>query len=227
MGGIRSIIKSFYWKFNVKIFPNVSVLLRRELRGCKSFLDVGCGRNSPVWYFSKDFKSAGVDVCKESAEESREKGIHDEYFIMNARNLNFKPHSYEVVLALDLIEHLTKKEGNKLLKDMERIAKNKVIVYTPNGFVKQEEYGGNRYQIHKSGWTVSEMRQRGYRVIGASGVKFLRNERVKIAYPPKYFWWFVSDITDFFTYHFREYSCQLLCVKNVKKEVSKWTLEKS
>lgn len=210
-----SAIDPLYWKFYVRIFPNIVVLLKRELGGCKSFLDLGCGKNSAVRYFSKEFRSAGVDAFKPDLEESRKKGIHDEYFVMDVRNLNFKPKSFDAVLAVDLLEHLTKKEGDKLLKDMERIAKKKVIVLTPNGFLEQKAYDGNEYHIHKSGWTVSEMRGRGYRVMGFNGVKFLKGEKAMVRFWPRYFWRVVSDITQLATYHFPERAFQLFCVKDV------------
>jgi SAM-dependent methyltransferase len=215
MGAAYEILRAFYWGVYVKIFPNLVVLVRRELEGCKSFLDIGCGKSSIVRYFSKDFKSAGVDLFEPYIEESRKKGIHDEYFKMDVRKLKFKPKSFDAVIALELIEHLRKKEGEKLLDDMERIARKRVIVFTPNGFLEQKGYDGNEYQEHKSGWTVSEMRRRGYRVIGVNGIKFLRGEFGFIRYSPKYFWLRVSDITELFTYHFPQYAFQLLCVKDV------------
>ncbi|MCX6776230.1 MAG: class I SAM-dependent methyltransferase [Candidatus Micrarchaeota archaeon] len=227
MSIIHSAAKSVYWKFYVKIFPHMVILVRRELEGCKSFLDLGCGRDSPVKHFSKEFYCVGVDVFKPFIEESRKKGIHDEYTLMNVTNLKFKPRSYDAVLALDLIEHLPKDEGKKLLRTMEKIAKKRVIVFTPNEFLKQDELEGNKYQVHKSGWTVSEMRERGYRVMGVGGAKFLRGRgrlahlrgKGVVDHYMYYFWWAVSDITQLFTYHFPEYAFQLLCVKDVDKEV--------
>ncbi|MCX6776433.1 MAG: class I SAM-dependent methyltransferase [Candidatus Micrarchaeota archaeon] len=219
------LLRAIYWKLYARIFPNVVILLRRELEGCKSFLELGCGMNSPVRFFSKEFKSAGVDIYKPYLEESRRRGIHDEYFLMDIRKLKFTPKSYDAVLALDLIEHFTKKEGEKLLKEMERIARKRVIVYTPNGFLKQADLDGNKFQIHKSGWTVSEMKKRGYRVIGVNGAKFLQG-RGRIAHlrgvgalnQYVYFlWWMFSDITQLFTYHFPDHAFQLICVKEACK----------
>jgi hypothetical protein len=209
-------LESFYWKYYVKIFPNIVVLLRRELEGCKSFLELGCGSDSPVKYFSKEFRSTGVDIFEPYIKKSREKGIHDEYRLMDVRKLNFEPRSFDAVLALDLIEHLTKKEGEKLLSDMERIARKKVIVFTPNGFLGQQKYDENINQVHKSGWTVSEMRARDYRVLGVNGIKLLGG-RGKLRSLRNPFWWVVSDVTQLFTYHFPEHSFQILCVKEIKK----------
>lgn len=209
-------LDSVYWKFYVRIFPNTAVLIKRELKNCKSFLDLGCGKNSDVRYFSKEFNSAGVDICKSDLEESRKKGIHNKYFVMDVRNLRFKPRSFDAVLAIDLIEHLSKGEGEKLLRDMERIAKKKVIILTPNGFLEQKVFDDNKHQMHKSGWTASEMRGRGYRVAGFNGVKFLKGERGGVKFRPRHFWRLVSDVSQLVTYHFPEHAFQLFCVKDIE-----------
>jgi hypothetical protein len=212
----KTFLESFYWKFYVRIFPNLAILLKRELRGCKNFLELGCGSDSIVKYFSKDFKSTGVDIFKPSIKRSKEKGIHDKYLLMDVRKLTFKPKSYDAVLALDLIEHLSKKEGKKLIDDMEKIAKKKVIVFTPNGFIERQTYDDNAYQIHKSGWSVSEMRKRGYSVCGINGLKLLKG-RGKLRRSRSISWWVISDITQVFTYHFPEHAFQILCVKDLEK----------
>lgn len=198
-----------------RIFHSFIFVLRSELEECQSFLDLGCGRDSPVKYFSKEFRSVGVDLFKPSIEESRTKGIHDRYVLMDLRKLHFKPKSFDAVLAIDVIEHLEKSEGEKLLGDMEKIARKKVIVFTPNGFIEQEEHNGNRYQVHMSGWSVSEMRERGYRVVGMRGFKPLRWKTAEIRYSPKSFWWVMSTLSELCTYHFPEYAFQLFCVKSV------------
>jgi len=43
--------------------------------------------------------------------------------------------SFDIVIAMDLIEHLPKSDGYKLLYEMERIARKACMIMTPNGFV--------------------------------------------------------------------------------------------
>jgi len=43
--------------------------------------------------------------------------------------------SFDVVLVFDLIEHITKENGEKLIRQLENIARDKVIIFTPNGFM--------------------------------------------------------------------------------------------
>ena len=96
---------------------------------------------------------------------------------------------------------------------MEKIAKNKVIIMTPNGFLPQGIYYNNPWQVHKSGWTVKEMKKRGYKVIGINGWKPLRGECARLRFWPKYFWLRISEITQFFVRNKPEKAFQILCVK--------------
>ena len=119
--------------------------IEKELDGCTSFLDIGCGTNTPIRKYSKKYYSVGVDGFEPSIEESKKKGLHTEYCIMDILDIDkkFKEKAFDCVVALDLIEHLEKKVGVKLIEVMEKIAKKKVIIFTPNGFLPQE-LGGDK-----------------------------------------------------------------------------------
>ncbi|MBI3037327.1 class I SAM-dependent methyltransferase [Candidatus Woesearchaeota archaeon] len=161
--------------------------------------------------------SVGVDASLPSIQKSKKESIHNRYFRANVMNIGerFKPDSFDCVLASDLIEHLTKTEGLKLLGMMEKIASVKVIVFTPNGFLPQQGYDNNPFQLHKSGWTVDEMKKLGYHVIGINGWKPLRGEQASIKLRPKLFWQIISDLTQLLTRNRPEKAFQILCVKSV------------
>jgi hypothetical protein len=79
----------------------------------------------------------------------------------------FIPKSFDVVIALDLIEHLTQIEGYELLKDMETIARKKVVLYTPK--IWSDNKSGikawgfhNKLQEHKSLWKDEDFKNLGY-----------------------------------------------------------------
>jgi predicted SAM-dependent methyltransferase len=78
----------------------------------------------------------------------------------------FKNNSFDIVLCVEVLEHLKRDEGEKLLKEMERIAKKQVILTTPVGKFKQEAYNGNPHQEHKYVWSPKQMKPLGYKVIG-------------------------------------------------------------
>lgn len=152
-------------------------------------------------------------------EISRSKGIHDLFLQGDIRQIdnNLRSDSFDCVLALDLIEHLKKDEGIKLLSMMERIAKKIVIVFMPNDFLPQGEYYNNPWQVHKSGWSAKEMKQRDYYVIGINGWKTLRGELGQIRYRPMRLWTFISIITQKYTRNHPKFAFHLLCIKNMKK----------
>jgi SAM-dependent methyltransferase len=204
-----------YYRIYTRIFPDYVREINKELYGCKSVLDLGCGDNSPLRHFPGKIHAEGVDAFPVSIEKSMTKGIHNNYHIMNVMDIDrkFGTDSFDCVIALDLIEHLSKEDGLKLLKKMETIARKKTIIFTPNGFLPQSAHGGNIWQIHKSGWTVKEMENMGYKVIGINGIKCLRSEFSRLKYRPKYFWWLISDITQVFVRNRPEKAYQILCTK--------------
>lgn len=202
----------------LRIFPDSYLKeLEKSLSDAKSVLDLGCGNSSPIRNLKKGFYSAGIDDFKPSIEESKKKKIHDKYYKMDVLDTGdkFGKDSFDVVLALDLIEHLTKEEGNKLLKIMERIARDKVIVFTPNGFLGQGKYRGNPLQKHKSGWKIKEFKTKGYKVLGIHGWKKLRGEFSKIKFKPKMFWRVISDITQKRVKKRPENAFQIFCIKEL------------
>lgn len=189
-----------------------------ELRDMASVLDVGCGSSSPLAKVRKHFYSIGVDIHGPSIVASRERKIHDEYKAGNvlAIDKHFGKKRFDAVIALDLIEHLTKNEGEKLLDAMESIARKKVIVMTPNGFYRQDPYENNPYQVHKSGWTTQDFRARGYKVLGIRGFKMLRGEYATIRFKPWFVWATISALSQYILLRFPTLSHQLVATKNVE-----------
>lgn len=194
--------------------------LEKELADMKTVLDVGCGSWSPLANVKKNFYSVGIDIHKPSIEEIQKKKIHDEYKIGDVLRIDklFKPKSFDAVIALDVVEHFKKKEGLDLIKQMETIAKKKVIILTPYGFTIQHPVDGNPFQAHKSGWEIRDFKKYGYKVYGMRGFRFIRTgEYATIKYKPWLFWGLISTLSQFFTYYFPQSAYQLFAVKTIKK----------
>lgn len=188
-----------------------------ELRGMESVLDVGCGSNSPLAKVKKHFYSVGVDIHKPSVSQSRKNKIHDDYKIGNVLDIDklFKAKQFDAVVALDLIEHLPKQKGRELLIQMTKLAKKKIILLTPNGFIQQIPYDGNEFQKHLSGWDVDDFRKMGFRVYGMRGLKWLRGEYATIKWKPWIFWAAVSTISEALVFFFPRLANQLFVVKDI------------
>ncbi len=210
---LKNQLKKFYYN----IFKNYEKELEKLTLDCKSLLDVGCGNNSPIKHFSNKLYTVGVDAYIPSIEKSKNQGIHNDYLNIDVMDIREKINSksFDCVLASDLIEHLTKENGLKLIKMMEEIATKKVIIFTPNGFLPQGEYDNNPWQIHHSGWDVEEMQDLGYKIIGINGWKSLRGEYAIIKFKPIFLWTLLSDITQLYVRNKPKYAFQILCVKEL------------
>ncbi len=209
-------LKRFFVNFGDALYYRV---LAWSLRDVKSLLDVGCGSNSPLAKVPKGFYSVGVDAFGPSIEKSKKLGIHNAYKKGNVLAIDklFKKNQFDAVVALDLIEHLEKKQGYELIKKMSSVAKKKIIIMTPNGFYKQDPYDGNKWQIHRSGWTVDDFVKLGFTVRGIRGLKWLRGEYATLKWKPWIFWGVVSVLTEPFTYFIPRLAHQLFAVKEIER----------
>jgi 2-polyprenyl-3-methyl-5-hydroxy-6-metoxy-1,4-benzoquinol methylase len=191
--------------------------LEENLAGYRTVLDLGCGVCSPIVSFPKSFYSVGIDVFKPAILSSKKRGTHDDYVLSEVNHLCLRPESFEAVLALDVLEHLKKADGRRFIENMEKIARCAVVVFTPNGFVRQLEHDGNPYQVHLSGWTTVELRRLGFQVNGINGLKFLRKGKAELRFKPKILCERFSDISQKLAYYFPNLAFQLLCVKKLHK----------
>ncbi|HEY5912163.1 MAG TPA: class I SAM-dependent methyltransferase [Verrucomicrobiae bacterium] len=189
--------------------------LRRALRGCQTVLDIGCGVLSPMRFLQTGCL-VGVDGHVPAIEQARRNATHDEYFCDDVRRLGerFGERRFDGCVALDLIEHLPKDDGWRLLDQMEALAKHRVIILTPNGFLPQQSQDGDLQQ-HLSGWTAAEMRTRGYQVSGMYGPKSLRGAYHRIQCRPRPLWSIISILLHFVsTRNCPEKAAAIFCVKD-------------
>ncbi len=196
--------------------------VHKELEGMESVLELGCGVHSYLSKFGNGQKgrpyAVGVDIYKPSADLAKAAGVYDEVFIMDAMNIadTFSDKSFDCIMAMDFIEHLNKEDGLKLLAVITKIAKKKIILYTPNGFLEQGPEYGNPWQQHLSGWSAQEMSAMGYQVTGWGGLKSIR-PRFLITRQPIWFWKLLQGITQLYTRSNAAVSFQILCVKDLSQ----------
>ena len=174
-----------------KIFLNkIHNCLKETFKIKKSnirILDLGCGDflNNPILKCGfKDFDEyVGVDAFR---FDNNIKNTDPKVSFVN-KNLfevieTFDEKSFDIVLALDLIEHLTIEDGEKLLLFMKNLSKYNIIVFTPNGFVKQED-PINKYNCHLSGWSFDYFQSKGYKSYPMYGFKIFRKEFCELRSP--------------------------------------------
>ena len=205
-------------KIYYSIFGAVHLELQQAIDPFINVLDVGCGDNSLISFFSNTIKAVGIDGFSQAIESSKTKRIHKEYLEMDLNDIGTKisHNSYDCVLCLDVIEHFDKESSHKFIKELEKIASHKVVLQTPNGFLPQGAIGGNPFQIHRCGWTVEELEAIGYSVIGIYGLKMLRGERADYLIKPRFLGRIISDLTQPFVRNNPQKAFSLLATKTCK-----------
>jgi Methyltransferase domain len=197
----------------------VKLALREALLDCESVLDVGCGVTPTMRQLGVP-QTIGAEGYAPSFLEAKRQNTHDQLVQCDVRELakQFQPRQFDACVALDVIEHLAKPDGLKLIADMEKIAKKKVVFFTPSGFLPQHHASNDDLQEHLSGWEAEEMERLGYRVIGLLGPKSLRGEYHALKRRPAVFWGLASLAGQcvWSKYHPAQ-AAAILCVKTLTK----------
>lgn len=122
----------------------------------------------------KRFYAVGIDIFEPYLRESAKK-VYDEVILGDVRKIPLKTKSLDVVLCLNVLEHLEKEEGKRLIGAMEEIARRQIILLVPHGFIAKPAYNGNPFQTHKASWSVQELKESGFTVRGLnfSGLRWI------------------------------------------------------
>jgi len=142
----------------------------------RSALDVGCGRGivgALLRIYRAPERVVGIDSFRPSIDFVKKLGIYDEVIEQDITKaaIPFENKSFDIVLCLEVIEHLEKGEGLKLLDELSRVGKQ-VVVSTPGAFFEQPMHDGNPYQLHKSHYSVRELERKGFEVYGVGSLQF-------------------------------------------------------
>ncbi len=152
-------------------------------------LDLGCGSSSFLSAFRPDVRTAGIDAFEGAIEKARANQLHDDYLVADLLKLEadeimerFGGEPFDLVAAYDVIEHLPKKEGYRLIEKCEALTSKYVLIQTPNGFLPQGPEFGNIYQRHLSGWFAQDFEGYGFDVHGSTGTKLFHGYAGELKY---------------------------------------------
>ena len=158
-----------------ELYPLVMCIATKMPSKVTNALDCGCGRGRWGSFVRTDVNQdsyvVGVDIFLPNLFFCKKYGAYDDLVLADARSLPFNNDSFNMILACEIIEHLSKEDGCGLLKDLERIANGRIIISTPNIDLSQGAIYGNIHEIHKTRWRVGDFRKSGFKVKGI-GVKF-------------------------------------------------------
>lgn len=79
---------------------------------------------------------------------------------------------YELVIAIDILEHFETADGLVLLEQCRRIARRAALVSTPKDFHAQH-VPANPYEDHRSVWSAGQLHDAGYREVLADAVSWI------------------------------------------------------
>jgi SAM-dependent methyltransferase len=101
--------------------------------------------------------------------------IYNNIFLGDAVDvLSNRTEVYDLILLIDVLEHFDRQEGERLLRECERRARN-VLISIPKEIGSQENAFGNPYETHRAQWRRSDFSRSAHRF-------FVRNQFSVIVY---------------------------------------------
>lgn len=103
-----------------------------EVTKTMNVLEIGCGRGDTALYIARkvnsvhaiDYSMDGISIAKNIQKKySKEIQKKVTFAVMKATDLAFKNDQFDLVLLIDVIDHLNKKEQEKTLKEISRVLK--------------------------------------------------------------------------------------------------------
>lgn len=147
--------------------PFISYFTPIVLKGL--ILDLGCGKGVNGFLIRQSryllgAKIIGLEINSDYINFCNKYNIYDQIIKKKLPVLPFKNKSIELILCIEVIEHLTRKDGLKLLDEIDRTCHGRTIITTPNMFFKTMP--GDPDDKHLSLWTIKDFTSRGYKVYG-------------------------------------------------------------
>lgn len=210
------------WRRHLPLtYPNI--IWRKLDKKAKTMLDVGCckGKLMAILNQDKTFAVAGIDIYGPYLKEAEKTGVYQTVRCEDARKIRFKDKSFDIAFCSQVLEHLKKEDGEKLIDLLEGVAKTQVVIATTVGFLGSPPFeieDGNPYLGHKSGWQPEEFERRGYRVYG-QGAGFVYGEKGITKLLPRFLHPLALGLAYLFSplvYFFPQLACIMICVKTVK-----------
>jgi len=160
-----------------RLLPSQFEVLKRtanqahRISGKKEITILDLGAGGAQYYESEIFGSIEFTISVDLLDAFPHEGkLNPPSSVSTRRILGVVPedlskipnNKYDLVVAFDLIEHLSREDGYKLLYEVDRISEYASLIFTPNGFVWQPPTEKNSFDAHLSGWTPAELKGMGW-----------------------------------------------------------------
>lgn len=127
------------------------------LRSCWSWAEAGGKQDHWGAYLEPEYL-VGIDLWLPSLRKVKYHKIYDDVIMCDALHLPFKNNCFDVVMAIEVVEHIEDKNKDYLYREAERVSKKTIIITTPRypgrrGGVQTPD-GTNIYERHVSSTTM-------------------------------------------------------------------------
>lgn len=218
---------TFLDKLKITLPFSYMKILRDGIGETKTILDLGCedGRLLDLLSDGKNWKVTGVDIFQNNVNAASKRKIYVKAIkgdiVEISKKLIKERAKFDVVFCSQVIEHIDRKKGEELLSLVDKLARKKIIMGTPRGFMEQPHafLGDNPHQVHKSGWSEDDFRKRGYKVYGIGFGPVWSEEGLGRTYskPVAFFASIISYVFSPIVYYFPFLAAGILCFKKIKR----------
>jgi len=140
------------------LLNTLDILLRKN--GIVNILEVGAGSGKLMKHLKKEgYHVEGIDISPIAAKLSGAK-------VASATKIPFKDKQFDCVIAISIIEHLSKADGKVFIREAGRVLKNGGLIFivTPNfsspaRYLKKEKWFGYSDKTHIFFYTPLRLRK--------------------------------------------------------------------
>ncbi len=173
---------------DLHLAETIKILMKKH--NFKSLLDVGCGTGRLVKYLNEaGFKAKGCDNSLRALEFAK-KIAKNQVFFGSADKLPCPKNSFDMVIAISIIEHLTKEEAEEFIKEGKRVLKKGGLIFlvtpnyaTPIRFFQGKKWFGYQDPTHINFFTPKSLKN----LLKKNGFKDTKFQ-FKTVYDPPYDW---------------------------------------
>ena len=118
--------------YNKKFWYNVvgDFIKYYKIKPSDKILDVGCGKGFMLYDFKKQIPKLnifGIDISKYAIDNSLSK-IKKYLKVSNCKSLPFEDNSFDLVISINTVHNLNKRDCAKSLKEISRVSKGKSFI---------------------------------------------------------------------------------------------------